>query len=231
VLKPKRKIRRQRVEYYLYLRAQSLAGTTQSIMDQTFSMKNISLILNGILLLAVAHLYYLTLKKPAAAAAPTTTVAALPTAGGARIAYVNADTLDAKYDWLKQQKAAIAQRIQSGQSSMASKQSALESAFAALQEKAQTGKYAQAELQKEAEGLDQRRQKLAEEASKLERSLMEEQKKANNELYANLEEKLKKIRSQIGYDYILSYTRGGEILLANDSLDITKQVLGLLNSK
>jgi Skp family chaperone for outer membrane proteins len=46
----------------------------------------------------------------------------------------------------------------------------------------------------------------------------------------NLENNLKTLSSQIGYDYILSYTRGGQVLLANDSLDITKQVLDLLNS-
>jgi outer membrane protein len=50
-------------------------------------------------------------------------------------------------------------------------------------------------------------------------------------LYANVEAKLKTLQSQIGYDYILSYTRGGQVLLANDSLDITEEVLKLLNAK
>jgi Skp family chaperone for outer membrane proteins len=45
-----------------------------------------------------------------------------------------------------------------------------------------------------------------------------------------VEDKLKTLSNQIGYDYILSYTRGGQILLASDSLDITKQVLDLLNA-
>ncbi len=46
-----------------------------------------------------------------------------------------------------------------------------------------------------------------------------------------METQLKTLSSQIGYDYILSYSRGGQILLANDSLDITKQVLDLLNAQ
>jgi outer membrane protein len=198
-------------------------------MDQTFSMKNISLILNGILLVAVAFLYYLNFKKPAAPvmAAPAATTAP----GGVRVAHVNADTLDAKYEWLKEQKAAIQQRIQSAQNTMEAKQTSLQKDMMALQEKAQSGTVAQAILEKEAEALGQRRDKLAEEANRLQHSLEEEQKKAMNNLYANLEGQLKKMQSQIGFDYILSYQRGGQILLANDSLDITKQVLTLLNAK
>ena len=46
-----------------------------------------------------------------------------------------------------------------------------------------------------------------------------------------METKLKTLSSKIGYDYILSYSRGGQILLANDSLNITKEVLDLLNAK
>ena len=55
---------------------------------------------------------------------------------------------------------------------------------------------------------------------------------ANNELMAKLEEKLKTLQDELGYDYILSYSKGGgQVLLANDSLDITVQVLELLNAK
>jgi Skp family chaperone for outer membrane proteins len=53
-----------------------------------------------------------------------------------------------------------------------------------------------------------------------------------NDLMSNVEVQLKSLQSQIGYDYILSYSKGGgQVLLANDSLEITKEVLELLNSK
>jgi outer membrane protein len=93
------------------------------------------------------------------------------------------------------------------------------------------GNMTQAEAEKADMALRQRAQKLEEEKSRLGKSLNEDQKKAFDDLYANIETKLKTLSSQIGYDYILSYTRGGQILLANDSLDITKQVLQLLNAK
>jgi outer membrane protein len=192
-------------------------------------MKNLPIILNVILFLLVGHLYYLNSKN--AKAAETQVIAPPANAGGARIAYVNGDTLDAKYEWLKQQKDAIEQRMISAQKSLANKEEALMKDAQALQEKFQGGNMTQADAEKADAALRQRAQKLEEEKERLSKSLSEDQKKAFNDLYANVESNLKTLSSQIGYDYILSYSRGGQILLANDSLDITKEVLELLNAK
>ena len=193
-------------------------------------MKNLPIILNIILFALVGHLYYLNSKS----AKPAEGQAIVPSAsqsGGSRIAYVNADTLDAQYEWLKTQKEAIEQRMASAEKSLASKEEALMKDASALQEKFQQGNMTQAEAEKQQATLMQRGQKLEEEKMRLSKSLGEDQKKAFNDLYANVETKLKTLSSQIGYDYILSYSRGGQILMANDSLDITRQVLDLLNAK
>lgn len=196
-------------------------------------MKNLSLILNAILLAAVAHLYYLNFsKKTAAAAEQKIEVPASVQQTGVRIAFVNADTLDSQYTWLKEQKAGLERRFKNAENSLIAKRDQLEKEAAALQEKAAAGNTPRAELEKEYEKIMQRQQKLAEEADRFERQLADDQRKAYNELMSNVETKLKTIQNQIGYDYILSYTRGaGQILLTNDSLDITKQVLQLLNAK
>lgn len=193
-------------------------------------MKNLPIILNIILFVLVGHLYYLNLKKPQPAEQQTIMPPSSQT-GGVKIAYVNGDTLDAKYEWLKQQKEAIQQRIRNAENSLAAKQEALMRDANALQEKFQTGTMTQADAEKQQAELMQRGQRLQEEEERLRKSLADDQKKAFNDLYANVEAKLKELTGQIGYDYILSYSRGGQILLANDSLDITKQVLELLNAK
>jgi outer membrane protein len=193
-------------------------------------MKNLSLILNVILLAAIAHLYYLNAKKSGSA---ENQVIAPPSgqSGGAKIAWVNADTLDAQYEWLKSQKNAIEQRMKNAGNSLVSKRDALAKDMMAFEQKAQAGNSAPADLQKEYDALQARQQKLGEEAERLDRQIAEDQKKAFNDLYANVETQLKTLSTQIGYDYIFSYSRGGQMLLANDSLDITKEVLGLLNAK
>ncbi len=193
--------------------------------------KNISLILNGILILAVAHLYYLNFSKKAAPEQAAVIMPHTP-GGGVKIAYVNADTLDAKYEWLKQQKAALEQRVQNAEKSMYAKKEALVKDMSVFKQKADSGTIPPAELEKEYNALMQRQQKLADDEARLGKQLADEQQKAMNELMANVEAKLKSLQSQIGYDYILSYSKGGgQVLLANDSLDITAQVLQLLNTK
>ncbi|MEO6759433.1 MAG: OmpH family outer membrane protein [Saprospiraceae bacterium] len=192
-------------------------------------MKNISLILNVILLAAVGHLYYLNLRKAKPVEQPMIMPAA--TNAGVRVAHVNADNLDANYGWLKKQKAAIEQKVSSAQNSLGNKKEALMKDLDAFQGKYQSGTMTEADAKAQYEKLMQRQQKLGEEEERLSKQLGEDQKKAFNDLYANVESQLKTLSSQIGYDYILSYSRGGPILLANDSLDITTEVLKLLNAQ
>lgn len=193
-------------------------------------MKHLPIIIPIILFILVGHLYYLNFKN-AKTAGSQAVVAPSSQSHGVHIAYVNADTLDAQYEWLKEQKAAIEQRMANAEKSLSGKEQALMKEAAALQQKFQEGNMTQAEAEKKQSVLMQRGQKLEEEKMRLSKSLGEEQKKAFNDLYANIETKLKTLSSQIGYDYIFSYSRGGQILLANDSLDITRQVLDLLNAK
>lgn len=193
-------------------------------------MKNLSLILNIVLFALVGILFYLNLSKPQAAEKQMILPSASQT-GGVRIAWVNADTLNEKYEWLKQQKKAIEQRLENAENSLRTKEEALMRDAASLQERFAGGNMTQADAEKEQAVLMQRGQRLEEEKNRLSKSLGEEQKKAFDDLYSNVESKLKELSAQIGYDYILSYQRGGQILLASDSLDITKQVLELLNAK
>lgn len=194
-------------------------------------MKNLPLILSAVALLAIGHLYYLHFSGQKTPAGPVAIVPPPSANGGVKIAYVNGDSLDANYEWLKQKKAAINQRMENAQKTMAAKQEAFMKDMNDLQERFNQGNMTQAEAEKEQAALLQRRDKIAEEAQRLDKQLGDEQEKAFKDIYADLETKLKTLSDQIGYDYILSYSRGGQILLANDSLDITKEVLQLLNAK
>ncbi|MCC7507211.1 MAG: OmpH family outer membrane protein [Saprospiraceae bacterium] len=194
-------------------------------------MKNLPLILSIVALLGMGHLYYLHFAGAKTASGPVAIVPPPSASGGAKIAYVNGDTLDAKYEWLKERKEAINQRMENAQKSMAAKQEAFLRDMNSLQERFAQGNMTQADAEKEQAALLQRRDKIAAEAERLEKSLAEEQDKLYKDIYSDLEAKLKTLSDQIGYDYILSYSRGGQILLANDSLDITNEVLQLLNAR
>jgi outer membrane protein len=193
-------------------------------------MKNLSLILNAVLFLLVGYLYYVQFSGKKAETPAV--IAPSATNAGVKIAYINADTLDAKYEWLKAQKQALEQRLQNAENSMVSKKEALGKAMAAFQQKYESGTVPPAQLEPEYNALAKRQQALAEEEQRLSKQLADDHAKTSSELMSNVEAQLKSLQSQIGYDYILSYSKGGgQVLLANDSLDITKQVLDLLNAK
>ncbi len=198
-------------------------------------LKQISLAVQVLLLLAVAHLYYLhySSKKPEVSTpAVSSAMSAEAIQRAVRIAYVNADTLDAKYEWLKEQKKALEQRVQNAERNLSNKKDALMRDLEAFQKKYESGTVPPAVLEKEYAALAERQQKLAQEEMRLSQQLAEEREKALNALTANVEAQLRSLQSQIGYDFILSYSRGGgQVLYANDSLDITERVLELLNAK
>lgn len=61
--------------------------------------------------------------------------------------------------------------------------------------------------------------------------LMQKEMEMNNELLNTITEFLERYNAEKNYDYILSYSRGGNVLFANQSLDITLEILSLMNAE
>lgn len=188
-------------------------------------MKNASLILNVILTIAVAVLYYLHFKDHQSEAV----VAAPAEAKGKAIVYVNVDSLLNKYEYFKDtQKVLESKRFQL-ESDLASKGKNLQNKVAFFQQRAPTmtqeqGRATEASLQKEQQDIlayrDREAQNLA----------LEEQTK-NKQLYDQIYDYLKKINAQNKYEFVLGYTKGGGILFADPSADRTKMILDGLNKE
>ena len=87
-------------------------------------MKNLPIILNVILFALVGHLYYLN-SKCVAGGATTSNMPSTAQGHGVRIAYVNSDTLNDHYEWLKEQKAVIEQRMAAAEKTLSNKEEAL----------------------------------------------------------------------------------------------------------
>lgn len=194
-------------------------------------MKNISLILNIVLLLAVGILYFKVFSAPKAASTKTETT--VPTAADKplKVVYINADTLLEKYDAFKMQREALQKKEKDADAALKAKGRALEQDFLATQKKVQAGTMAPSDVQKEEQRLMQKQQALQQEQDRVTKSLLEETKKVNDELQKALIDKLKAFKDREGYDFIFSYAAGGQILVTNDSLDITQKVLEELNAQ
>lgn len=201
-------------------------------------MKHLSLILNFVLLIAVAVLYYLHFSSTGGQAAiatnDTTEVSApveLPeirTAGGA-IAYINYDSLTEKYDFFKQGLNSLESTFKRKEDEFAKKQNDYREAVERYQQLAPT-MTPEAAATREQQLLAQQ-QSLVELGEKLSDDLKIQQENFNKQFLKSIDDYLKELSKQKNYSYVFTYSKGGpaSIVFANDSLEITREVITGLN--
>lgn len=153
------------------------------------------------------------------------------TAPSGKIAYVDMDTMEAKYEYLKSKRAELEKETQQLDNEIGRMTQTLQNEYVAFQKKAQAGTLTQAEgeagqkrLAGMQENIEQRKQTLGSQ-------LMKKQEAFNKDLQNRLDAYLVKYNKEKGYDYILSYAKGGSILFANKSLDITEDVVKGMNAE
>lgn len=148
---------------------------------------------------------------------------------GARIAYVNIDTLEAKYTYFKEAKDAFDKKQASVEAQLRSSAENLQNEYASFQKKAQAGTLTQADGEAAQKRLGQMQQDLEAKRQNLTADLLKEQQIFTEKLQSQLDSFITEYNKDKHYDYILSYAKGGSILLANPKLDITEDVLKSMN--
>ncbi|MEP7264323.1 MAG: OmpH family outer membrane protein [Bacteroidota bacterium] len=182
-------------------------------------MKNLSLTLNILLIIAVAFLYY----KVYSVKEQAPIIHSSATTKNAAIVYVNSDTLLDNYPLLKTMEKVFNSKRDSVDRILAAKDKSLKQEFADFQKRAET--MPQEQAQQEYNGFMQKQQQLEALRDGLLKKLGSEQESMQDSIHNNLEAYLKEFNKTKGYEFILSYQRGSGILLADDSLNITNEVL------
>ena len=193
-------------------------------------MKNLSLTLNIVLLVAVAVLYFLHFsdrKAPAAVAPAVGTAAASKGQKTDQYAYVNVDSLLNNYDYFKATRTQLEDRRKKLETEIADRTRSLENEVVSAQRKANTMTLEQAQFTEQ--NLRRKEQELMRYQKDAARQLAEEEQKKNEELINNISIYLKKHTEDKPYKIVFGYSKGGGILYATDSLDITQEVLKGLN--
>lgn len=169
-------------------------------------------------------------KKEANMPAATATKVEKETTQGSRLAYVNADTLNKNYLYLKEKEDAFEKKQSAYESEMAGKEKALQNDYAALQKKAQAGGLSQADGEAAQKRLMQQQQALEQRHQTISAQLAKEQVDIQQEFQKKLDEFLAKFNENKQYDFIFTYSKnGGPILFANSALEITQEVLDAMN--
>ncbi|MBL0343415.1 MAG: OmpH family outer membrane protein [Bacteroidetes bacterium] len=190
-------------------------------------MKNLSVALNIVLLIAVAFLYYKVYSG-------NSETESLPVTSGQGMAsnsivFINSDSLLEEYNYFNSLKASLEKKQDSIDVFLRSKAQLLEKEVMNYQERA--GGMSPDQRAREEERLMQKQQGLVEQKQNLLTELQDQESIMNDSIHDNLSRYLKEYNKKKNYLYILGYQRGSGILLANDSLDITKEILDGLNAQ
>lgn len=198
---------------------------------------NLSAVLTVVLLIAVGILFYLhfsskkeiaAVKDQADTTTPKLTFNVPKNLAGARVLYVNIDTISLKYEAFADLSKEAGGNLSYLQKSYDKKAQELQSRYDVYQQKIQAGAISSDDAAKEeaaiTSGMEELK-KMENNIAALQGSAMEKNARITDDITTYF----KSYSKDKGIDYILSYGGGSNVLYANDSLDITRDVLEALN--
>ncbi|REJ83711.1 MAG: OmpH family outer membrane protein [Bacteroidetes bacterium] len=195
-------------------------------------MNKLNITLHSITLLAIATLFYFqfsSVKQGATDLQDSTVNTPVINFSPGGIVYVNSDSLLEQYEYFKKQKSDFENRQSRIRNELKSESDKLQRDVELYHQQA-IGMTDFQKQQKEEEFV-MRQQKLMDRKDQLLDQLDEEQARSSEELFTRLNNYLNKYNQDKNYQFILGYQKGGGILYANDSLDITKTVVEGLNKE
>lgn len=188
-------------------------------------MKNLSLILNAVLLVAVAVLFYLHFSS----SSPKKADSNGGPIGDLVVAYVNSDSLVSKYEYMKDTKTVLEAKAKKLDADLNNRANALRGEIAAYQRNVSNMTIGQAKALEE--DLGKKQQNLQMYQQSLGQEMGAEEAKVNKELYDRITAFLKLYSEENGIQAVLKYDISSDLLYGKDALDITNVVLDGLNKE
>ncbi len=150
-----------------------------------------------------------------------------------KVVFVNIDSLKEKYTYFKQQQASFEQKEKSLIAELDRKAQKFQEEYGVLQQEAQKGTVPPAVLQQKGQALQNKQQSIVAERDRKSKELMDETQKFNENLQKKLNEVLSGLQKQKGFDYAVSHSKSGgsPFLYVNEALDITNEVVAILNAE
>lgn len=149
-----------------------------------------------------------------------------------KVAYVDIDTFEEHYDFLRSKREEFNKRQQSMQNELERSAQQYQHNVEAFQRKIQSGNISQSEGEATQKQLLQMQQSLQLRQQALTEELVKEKDAFNKKLHDELDTFLKEYNKNKGYDYILSYSQeASQILLADEKYNITEDVINGMNDR
>jgi len=203
--------------------------------------KNISLILNGILIIAVAVLYILHFTCSQTNVSEVNSdstqvnkpiILSPKEIKESKIVYVNLDVLNEKYEYIKEVSTSAKADQKALENQYRTKAQKLEEDYAIFQQKAQQGLLSENQINTEQEAFMKRKEDLDQLEYK-NQALMERIQEKTDEMNENLKAYIKEYNKQSNYQYVFAFSSSplSQLLLVDDGLDITQEILDGLNAQ
>lgn len=194
---------------------------------KNYTVKNLSIILNVILLIAVAYLYVAhfssSVEIKTAEAGDENTEAFQDVS----IAYINSDSLLTNYKLTEEIEQKLAEKQEKFEKEYQNRAQGLQQEISDFQRTAANLTVAQGKALEES--LMKKQQNLMRYQESLTQQLRQEEAKLNEELYDKVSAFLKEYGAKNNLELVLTYSRGSGVLYANEQLDITEPVIEGLN--
>ena len=196
-------------------------------------MKNLSLIINAILAIAVVILFVIVLGGKT----PTTTnqiISGNDSVGYAKlpIAYINIDSLLLNYTFAKEANESLIKKQEDSRLTINTQARQLQTEMAEFQRKLENNAFLSRErAEQEQARLQKKQQELQALDGKLSQQLMQVQQKMSEGLRDTINAFMKEYNKDNKYQMIISNTSSDNILYAAQGYDITEEVTKMLNDR
>ena len=147
------------------------------------------------------------------------------------VVFVNIDTLNEKYEFVKVLKKDLEGTGKRLQTEVMAEQSNFEKEAADFQKQVAANTISEEKAKMVYEALMQKQQAIVEKKDRFTQQVGNMELNMNLRLLDTITNFLKRYNEIYKFDYILTYKMAGDILIANDTLDITNDVLKSLNKE
>lgn len=192
-------------------------------------MKNISLIMNVVLLVAVGVLFYLHFSGGSSNASDASVATPGSIPSDIKIAFIKSDSVLKYYDFFKANSDMFEAKQKKAQQQLQDRLAGFQNEAAAYQRN--VGSMTLSQVKAVEEDLTKKQQNLQMYERTLSQQLLEEQTKMNQELYDRITAYLKKYGAENNLHVVLKYDPTSDVLYGGDALDITKPVIDGLNAE
>jgi outer membrane protein len=190
-------------------------------------MKNLSLILNAVLLVAVGVLFFLHFSGNKVATGGSG-ASGSSTPSDLSIAFIKSDSLQ-QYDFLKANRVTMEAKTKKIEQEYRNRAQGLQNEITAYQRNVNSMTLGQVKAVEE--DLGKKQQNLQMYQQSLSQQLMEEESKLNKELYDRVTAYLKKYAKEKNLQVVMKYDPTSDLLFAGEALDVTQDVIKGLNAE